>query len=228
MSIASCLEQVRLRMREAEEKYGRPPGVVKLLAVSKSQLVSAIQEAFTAGQALFGENYIQEALPKMDALKALPLEWHFIGAVQSNKIKKIAEHFDWVDSVDSLDIAKRLNACRRITLPPLNICIEVNLAAEPAKRGIFPNQLKGLITEIIKLPRLCCRGLMVIPPPEKTIKKQREIFAELRQLWEAHQSLATWDVLSMGMSHDFESAIAEGTTLVRIGTAIFGERAKHV
>lgn len=228
MSIASCLAQVRFKIAEAEKKYRRPAGIVQLLAVTKTQPISALQEAYSAGQRVFAENYLQEALPKIEALQALSIEWHFMGAIQSNKIKKIAERFDWVDSVDSVAIAKRFNAYRPVVLPPLNVCIEVNMAAETAKRGIPPHQLKDLITEIMQLPRLRCRGLMVIPPPEQNVEKQRKMFAEVRKLWETYQSLTNWDVLSMGMSHDFESAIAEGATLVRIGTAIFGERTQHV
>lgn len=228
MSIASCLENVRVRINEAEKKYGQIPGQVKLLIVSKSQSVSAIRAAFEAGQRQFGENYLQEALPKIKTLQALPIEWHFIGTIQSNKIKKIAAHFDWVQSVDSLAIAKRLSAERPASKPPLHICIQVNQDNQPTKRGVMPHQLTGLVKEVLKLPSLRLRGMMAIPEPVLDFEAQRELFFQLRLLWGSVREIYPWDVLSMGMSNDFEAAIAEGSTMVRIGTAIFGERGKHV
>lgn len=228
MSISSHLENVRFRIASAEKKYGRATGQAALLAVSKDCPVSAVREAFEAGQRQFGENYLQEAIAKIMSLQDLPIEWHYIGALQSNKIKKIAEHFTWVQSVDSLDAAKRLSACRPTSLPPLQICIEVNQSEDLKKRGVNSCQLLELVNPVMELPRLRLRGMMAIPKASLDFEEQRRTFGQLRLLWDSVKPVCPWDVLSMGMSNDLEAAVAEGSTMVRIGTAIFGERVGHV
>ncbi len=198
---------------------------ITLLAVSKAQPASAIRAAAAEGLCDFGESYLSEALEKLDALEALPLTWHFIGRVQANKTRPIAERFQWVHGVDRLHIAQRLSAQRPVHAPPLNVCIQVNLAGEPGKAGVPPAELAGLAAAIGPLPRLRLRGLMCIPPVETDPPRQRGWFAGLRELQEALNAQgAGLDTLSMGMSGDFESAILEGSTVVRIGTALFGPR----
>ncbi|TAK75471.1 MAG: YggS family pyridoxal phosphate-dependent enzyme [Gammaproteobacteria bacterium] len=217
------LLKVKKLITEYEQKYQRAPHAVTLLAVSKGQPVEKIEALFHAGQVLFGESYVQEALPKIHALADKPIEWHFIGPIQSNKTRKIAEHFTWVHSVDAINIAKRLNDQRPAHLPPLNICLEVNINHETTKSGVLPEDVSSLATYCTALPRLRLRGLMAIPAKQSTFTAQRETFHSLFLLWQSlrHQGFAL-DTLSMGMSNDFEAAIAEGSTLVRIGTAIFG------
>lgn len=193
-----------------------------LLAVSKTQPAEAIREAFDAGLRDFGENYLQEALEKQADLADLPLRWHFIGPIQSNKTKAIAEHFDWVHSVDRLKIAQRLSEQRPDALGPLNICIQVNVSGEASKSGCSPEAVAALAETIATLPRLRLRGLMTIPAPTENPVEQRQAFARLRRLKETLG--ADLDTLSMGMSQDLEAAIAEGATWVRIGTALFGAR----
>ena len=224
--IARNLAAVRARMQVAAEQAGRDPARVRLLAVAKACPAAAIAAAYAAGQMEFGENYLQEALPKLETLKHHPgLIWHFIGTLQANKTRLVAEHFDWVHTVDRERIAQRLSEQRPATLPPLNVCIEVRLGDEPGKSGVMPETAASLTKHIAALPRLQLRGLMCIPPPAREVATQRIRFRRLRELFEAlnHQGHGL-DTLSMGMSGDFESAILEGSTLVRVGTAIFGAR----
>lgn len=207
----------------------RNSGDVHLLAVSKTFGPDAVLEAAQAGQKAFGENYLQEALDKMEAVKKkapdLKLEWHFIGPIQSNKTRPIAENFDWVHSVEREKIAQRLSAQRPAHLPPLNICLQVNISGEASKSGVEPHDVLSLARAVASLPGLRLRGLMAIPEPADDLEKQRQPFAALRNLLEQLKTAGLQlDTLSMGMSADMQAAIAEGATLVRIGTAIFGER----
>ncbi len=226
MTTASTrLQQVVARIRAAEQRFGRPPGSVTLLAVSKLHPVSAIAEVAAAGQTRFGENYLQEALDKMKALAGLDLEWHFIGPIQTNKTRGIAGHFDWVHSVDRLKVARRLSEQRPAGLAPLNVCLEVNISGEASKTGLQPAELGELAAAVAELPRLRLRGLMAIPAPSEDFVEQRRVCARLRECQEALRSSGfALDTLSMGMSADLEAAVAEGATMVRIGTAIFGPR----
>jgi pyridoxal phosphate enzyme (YggS family) len=206
-------------------RYGRNPDSVRLIAVSKTQPAAAIRAAAECGQTEFGENYLQEALPKLAALADLPLTWHFIGQLQANKTRAIAEHFHWVHTLDRERIAIRLDEQRGAHAPPLNVCIQVRLEDEPGKGGISKTELAPLARKVLELPRLRLRGLMCIPPPRAGFEAQRELFAELAQC--AHELRGQGmplDTLSMGMSDDLEAAVAAGATCVRIGTAIFGER----
>lgn len=224
-TIASRLQAVQAGIRSAETAAGRAPRTVQLLAVSKAQPASAIRAAYTAGQRLFGENYLQEALDKQRELHDLDLEWHFIGPIQSNKTQAIASHFAWVHSVDRLKIAERLNAARPADLPALQICVQVNVSHEASKSGIVPTDAYALAAAIIKLPRLQLRGLMAIPAPTPDIEMQHQQFRIVRELYDALRNKGvSLDTLSMGMSEDFTAAIAEGATIVRLGTAIFGAR----
>lgn len=222
-TIAKNIAKVATRIREAAQAAGRAPETVGLLAVSKTQPAAAIREAHEAGLLDFGENYLQEALEKQAELADLPLVWHFIGPIQSNKTKPIAEHFDWVHSVDRLKIAQRLSDQRPAELPPLNICLQVNVSGEASKSGCSPKDVAELARTITALPRLRLRGLMAIPEPTDDPVEQHAAFARVRQLQQ--QIDAELDCLSMGMSQDLEAAIAEGATWVRIGTALFGARA---
>ncbi len=225
LNIIDNLHNVRARIRDAEKRFGRLPGSVGLIAVSKKQAATAIVTVATAGQHHFGENYVQEALKKMQDLADLELHWHFIGPIQSNKTRQIAENFSWVHSVDRLKIAQRLNEQRPTSLPPLNICLQVNISDELTKHGIHIAEISGIASAVSKLPRLQLRGLMAVPALNDTFDQQRRPFAQLRELQEklAASGLAM-DTLSMGMSADLEAAIAEGATLIRVGTAIFGPR----
>ena len=224
-TIATNLQAVRLRIARACKEQHREPSEVTLLAVGKTFAPTAIREAAEAGQREFGENYVQEALAKQDALRDLGLIWHFIGPLQSNKTRPIAQSFHWVHSLDREKIARRLSDARPATLPPLQVCIEVNLSGEGSKSGVAPAELAALARQVASLPRLKLRGLMAVPEPTTDVALQRRRFAELRALKDelAREGLAL-DTLSMGMSADLEAAIAEGATIVRIGTAIFGER----
>lgn len=225
MSIAERLHAVQARIRSAETAYGRPAGSVRLLAVSKTHPAAALREAHAAGQCAFGENYLQEALDKQAELAGLPLEWHFIGPIQSNKTRRIAEGFAWVHSVERLKIAERLSAQRPAELPPLAVCIEVNVSGEASKNGVSPAELPALAHAVAALPRLQLRGLMSVPAPASDFAAQRRPHAQLRALFEALNADGfALDTLSMGMSDDLEAAVAEGSTLLRIGTAIFGPR----
>jgi hypothetical protein len=223
--IATNLERVRARTAAAAEAAGREPGAVRLVAVSKARPAADIAAAATAGQRDFGENYLQEALPKIEALRGSGLHWHYIGPIQSNKTRDIAAHFDWVHSVDRLKIARRLSEQRPDELAPLDVCVQVNVDAEAGKAGVAPDAAAALAHEIAALPRLRLRGLMAIPAPVPDPAAQRAPFAALRRLQdELHASGLHLDTLSMGMSDDLEAAIAEGATIVRVGTAIFGAR----
>ena len=226
-TIASNLQAVRNAMAAAAIKASRAPDNIVLLAVSKNFPPEALREAYHAGQTAFGESYVQEALDKITALYGLPLEWHFIGPIQSNKTRAIAENFAWVHGVDRLKIAERLSAQRPQNLPPLNVCLQVNVSGEDSKSGVAPDEVTGLAQAVARLPQLRLRGLMAIPAPNDDIAAQRQPFAQLRELRDQlnRQGLAL-DTLSMGMSHDFAAAITEGATIVRIGSAIFGARQK--
>jgi pyridoxal phosphate enzyme (YggS family) len=216
---------VRSRIRQAAAAAGRDPDAVTLVAVTKAQTAETVRGAATAGVTDFGENYIQEALAKMDRLGDLTLRWHFIGAIQSNKTRAVAERFDWVHSLDRLSVARRLSEQRPFHAPPLNLCIQVKLVPEPNKGGVEPGDISPLAAAAALLPRVRVRGLMCIPPADLNVGAARAVFARLRALQEElNASGHKLDTLSMGMSADFESAIAEGATLVRIGTALFGSR----
>jgi len=221
-TLADNLSAISARIASAAQAAGRDPASVQLLAVSKTKPASAIREIHAAGVRDVGENYLQEALTKQQALNDLPLIWHFIGPIQSNKTKAIAEHFDWVHSVDRLKIAQRLSEQRPAGLAPLNLCLQVNVSGEDSKSGCAPADLPALAKAVAGLPNLRLRGLMAIPEPTDDRAAQEAAFARLRQLQE---SLGLGlDTLSMGMSHDLEAAIAQGATWVRIGTALFGAR----
>ncbi|WP_334189393.1 YggS family pyridoxal phosphate-dependent enzyme [Noviherbaspirillum sp.] len=227
--ISHNLQAVHERIATAARQASRDPGEIRLLAVSKAFGPDAVLEAARAGQHAFGENYLQEALDKMTAVRAtapgLPLEWHFIGPIQSNKTRAIAEHFDWVHSVDREKIAQRLSEQRPAHLPPLNICLQINISGEASKSGVAPEQAAALAQEVARLPRVALRGLMAIPEPASGFDQQREPFRHLRELQQRlHAQGLSMDTLSMGMSADLDAAIAEGATIVRIGTAIFGQR----
>jgi pyridoxal phosphate enzyme (YggS family) len=216
---------VRSRINQAATAAGRDPAAVTLVAVTKAQTAETIGLAATAGVTDFGENYLQEALAKMDRFAGLPLRWHFIGGIQSNKTRAIAERFDWVHSIDRLSIARRLSEQRPFHAPPLNLCIQVELVPEPNKGGVEPAAVPQLAASVAELPRVRLRGLMCVPPPQPNVASERAVFARLRILLEELNANGhKLDTLSMGMSGDFESAIAEGATLVRIGTALFGHR----
>ncbi|PAV48408.1 YggS family pyridoxal phosphate-dependent enzyme [Pseudomonas sp. HAR-UPW-AIA-41] len=221
-TIAKNIAKVRTRIREAAQACGRDPQTVGLLAVSKTKPAAAVREAHACGQSDFGENYLQEALNKQAELSDLPLTWHFIGPIQSNKTRPIAEHFAWVHSVDRLKIAQRLSEQRPTQLPPLNICLQVNVSGEASKSGCTPDELPALAEAVSQLPNLRLRGLMTIPEPTSDVAQQHAACARLRQLRDDLN--LELDVLSMGMSDDLEAAIAEGATWVRIGTALFGAR----
>jgi hypothetical protein len=221
--IAKLLERVRL----AAEKSQRPPGAITVLAVSKTHPAQAIRAAHRCGLEHFGESYLQEAQAKMEELADLPLTWHFIGPIQSNKTRPIAEHFAWVHSVDRGKIAQRLNDQRPPALPPLQVCLQVNISGETSKSGVSLEELPRLAQEVAGMPRLQLRGLMAIPAPTTDSARQRAAFASLRRALAQVQDFAPGaDTLSMGMSDDLEAAIAEGATMVRIGTDIFGSRSR--
>ncbi|MDO8712632.1 MULTISPECIES: YggS family pyridoxal phosphate-dependent enzyme [Pseudomonas] len=221
-TIADNILQVSSRIRAAALAAHRDEHSFQLLAVSKTKPAEAVREAYAAGVSDFGENYLQEALGKQLELADLPLIWHFIGPIQSNKTRAIAEHFAWVHSVDRLKIAQRLSEQRPADLPPLNICIQVNVSGEASKSGCTPADLPALAKSISELPRIKLRGLMAIPEPTEDRAAQDAAFAAVQRL-QASLNLPL-DTLSMGMSHDLESAIAQGATWVRIGTALFGAR----
>jgi len=225
--VASALDQVQARIRQAEalSNFHSVDGVT-LIAVSKKKSAALIRQAALAGQRDFGESYVQEALEKMDQLSDLALTWHFIGPIQTNKVKLIARAFDWVHSVDRLKIAQKLNDQRPDNRVPLNICLQVNISSESTKSGISRDLLPDLLESVIQLPHLKLRGLMAIPSRNQDQDSQRQAFRQLARMQDsmAQQFNYPLDVLSMGMSGDLEAAIAEGATMVRIGTAIFGHR----
>lgn len=223
-TIAQRLAQIRTRITAAEQRYQRPPGSVKLLAVSKTRPVNELQTLHELGQHCFAENYLQDALPKIAALTE-GTEWHFIGPLQSNKTRAVAEHFDWLHTLERLKIARRLNEQRPAALPPLNVCLQVNISADPNKSGLRPEAVETLADELRQLPRLRLRGLMTLPRREDELEQQRPAFQQLHDLYaQLCQRGFELDTLSMGMTNDLEAAIAEGSTLVRVGTGIFGSR----
>ena len=219
------IAKLRLRIRLSAEKYHRPESSILLLAVSKTRPPEDIRRAHDCGLSDFGESYLQEAVDKIESLADLPLTWHFIGPIQSNKTRPIAEHFDWVHSVDRLKIARRLDEQRPPSSPPLQVCIQVNISGEASKSGADPAAVRELAQAINGMPRLQLRGLMAIPAATQDEQAQRTAFARLRELLESLRGeFPTMDTLSMGMSGDLEAAIAEGSTIIRIGTALFGPR----
>jgi len=224
-AIQSRLESVRQQIQQAEQKYHRDAGTVQLLAVSKTRPVEDILQTVAAGQQRFGESYIQEALGKIKQLGNLALEWHFIGRIQGNKTRAIAENFDWVHSIDSAKQLRRLNDQRPGQLAPLKICLQIKIDEEESKAGIPPDEARELVKAMHLYPRLSLQGLMTLPAPSERFEAQRKPFRQLREL---RDELATAELpltmLSMGMTDDLEAAIAEGSTMVRIGTAIFGPR----
>lgn len=219
-SIADNLQAVKSRIAKAERAAGRAPGAVALLAVSKTHAPALIDEAHAAGQRAFGENYVQEALDKMERLAALPLEWHLVGPLQSNKTRAVAERFDWVHTVDREKVARRLAEQRPAGRAPLNVLVQVNVSGEASKSGVAPAQVAALAAAIAPLKKLRLRGLMAIPEPGAP----RARFDEIGALFATLRGEFGLDTLSLGMSDDLEAAIAAGSTMVRIGTAIFGER----
>lgn len=226
-TIESNLQAVRARITAAARAAGREPGAISLLAVSKTFAADAVRAAHAAGQREFGENYVQEGMEKIAVLSALPLLWHFIGPIQSNKTRSIAEHFAWVHSVAREKIAQRLAQARPERLGPLDICLQVNVSGEASKSGVAPEEARSLADTIRALPQLRLRGLMAVPEPSDDVGLQRRRFRGLRELLQQLNAAGFGlDTLSMGMSQDLEAAIMEGATIVRVGTAIFGERAK--
>ncbi|WP_114467726.1 YggS family pyridoxal phosphate-dependent enzyme [Pseudorhodoferax soli] len=235
-SIRNNLQQVRDRMATACARAGRPVDSVQLLAVSKTMPLPSVLEAMAAGQAGFGENYVQEGVQKIEALRAWEAEggrpvqvaWHMIGPLQSNKTRVVAAHFDWVHSVDRLKIAERLAEQRPAELAPLQVCIQVNIDGGASKSGVAPEEVLALARAVAALPRLALRGLMTIPEPQSGFEAQRAVHARARTLFEQVREAgiggAAFDTLSMGMTADLEAAIDAGSTLVRVGTAIFGAR----
>jgi pyridoxal phosphate enzyme (YggS family) len=224
-NITNNLQSVRKRIAVAASSCGREPGELTLVAVSKTHSAQEVREAWAAGQRDFGENYLQEALPKLAELADLELTWHYIGRIQSNKTRSIAEQFQWVHTVDRLKTAQRLSQQRPADLPPLNLCIQVNVGDPEHKAGVEPDQVMKLAEQIDSLPRLRLRGLMCMPPESDNAETQRGYFRILGQLRTQLQRQALKiDTLSMGMSGDLEAAVAEGATMLRVGTAIFGRR----
>ena len=229
-TIEAALKQVRARMHAAARAAGRDPADVRLLAVSKTFGADAVRAAHAAGQRAFGENYVQEALGKIEATRGLAgIEWHCIGPLQSNKTRQVAEHFDWVHTVDRLKIAERLSAQRPTHLPPLQVCLQVNIDGGANKSGVAPADALALARDVAQLPRLALRGLMSIPEIAPDFIAARSLHQRVKELFDAilaseMDCLTHWDTLSMGMSADLEAAIAAGSTLVRVGTALFGAR----
>ncbi len=221
-SIGDNLQAVLQRIANAAVAAGRDPGGVTLLAVSKTHPPALIEQAYAAGQRAFGENYVQEAVEKMDALAGRNIEWHLVGALQSNKTRVVAERFDWVHSIESEKIARRLSAQRPAGKSPLNVLIQVNVSGEASKSGVAPDAVADLAQSVASLPNLRLRGLMAVPEPTSDSTLQRSRFRQLRKILE--KISGNPETLSMGMSDDLEAAIAEGATLVRVGTAIFGRR----
>lgn len=228
-SIQDNLRQVHDRLASAAQAAKRSVDEIKLLAVSKTFPADAVRLAYTAGQRVFGENYVQEGVDKILSLADIrsKLEWHFIGPLQSNKTQLVANHFDWVHSIDRLKIAQRLNDQRPTDMPPLQVCVQINISEESSKSGVTPSEAMDLCQLIQELPRLKLRGLMSIPEPKESIEQQRADHRMLKTIFQEiqkHRRSPDFDTLSMGMSSDMEAAILEGSTIVRIGTAIFGQR----
>lgn len=227
-SLASRLAAAQQRQAEAARLAGRDPAAILMLAISKTQPPEVIQEAYDAGLRAFGENYLQEAVDKQPLLPA-DIEWHCTGPVQSNKSKLVAEHFDWCHTVDSLKLAERLNNQRPAALPPLNVCVQLHIGGEDSKSGIVADEVPAVAAAIAKLPRLRLRGIMTIPPASEDPVEQRRWFAEARAVYERLRAeIPGVDTLSMGMSGDLEAAIAEGSTMIRVGSALFGPRPPKV
>lgn len=224
-TIADNISHIQLRLDSYAARYQRQRSAIRLLAVSKGHRASVLRQAYACGLHEFGESYVQEALAKIHELADLAIDWHYIGGIQSNKTRDIALNFDWVHSIDRLKIAQRLSAQRPATKPPLQVCLQVNISNEASKSGIALEELQQLASAVAKLPRLQLRGLMALPQASEDINEQRLAFRQMHQAFMQlrHQGLML-DTLSMGMSGDMEAAIAEGSTLLRIGTAIFGER----
>ena len=220
--VKTNLEKINTRIRELEKLYKRKEGSVSLLAVSKRQSAQSIKDAFASGQKSFGENYLQECVLKQEALQDLAIEWHYIGDIQSNKAKDVTERFDWVHSVSRMKIAERLNRYRPSEKPPLNVLIQVNTSGEISKAGARPSELKQLIENIREQPRLRLCGLMGLPKPSSSFTAKRERMREIVNLAKLYPS--EMDILSIGTSQDFEAAIAEGSTMLRLGAALFGAR----
>ncbi len=224
-NLPAQLQQIREQIAQAERRYGREAGCVKLLAVSKTRDHAEILSLLGQGQRDFGENYVQEALGKIDRLAKYRPIWHFIGPIQSNKTRQIARHFHWAHSIERARIARRLNDARPANLPPLNICIQVNIDAAPSKSGVAADAVSELAEQMQSLGRINLRGLMAFPAPCDDVAVQRATFAKLRQIYDRLlQAGYELDTLSMGTTHDMQAAIAEGATLVRIGAALFGQR----
>ncbi len=224
-SIAENLKNVGQQINQAAQLAHRLPEEVTLLAVSKTRTADELRILYQEGQRHFGENYLQESLDKIAALTDLEINWHFIGPIQSNKTRAIAEHFDWVQSVDRFKIAKRLSEQRPPSLPPLNICLQINISLETSKSGCLPHEAEALLNQIAALPHITVRGLMAIPEATDDVIKQRTSLAQMRALFSTLQKQhPKMDTLSMGMSADMQIAIQEGATMVRIGTALFGPR----
>ena len=224
-AIADNLQAVQARISDAAVLAGRSRESIRLLAVSKTWPLASVVEAADAGQHAFGENYVQEGIDKLTAIAGRKLEWHFIGPLQSNKSRAVAEHFDWVHSIDRRKIAERLSTQRPADLPPLQVCVQVNVSGETSKSGCAPDEALELCRAVAALPGLQLRGLMAIPEPSDDQAAQRAPFRQVREIFDHLRAAGIpLDTLSMGMSHDLEVAIAEGATMVRIGTAIFGER----
>lgn len=224
-TIASQLQQIRSQIAHACAAAQRPANAVSLLAVSKTFGPEAVRAAYAAGQTAFGENYIQEAVDKIAQLRDLPLEWHCIGPVQSNKTRLVAQHFDWVHSVDRLKIAQRLSEQRSPELPALQLCLQVNIDHSASKAGVDPQDLWDLAHAVQQLPRLRLRGIMTLPAPSADVTHQQAVHRQARALFDqATAHGLDWDTLSMGMSGDLDVAVACGSTMVRVGSAIFGAR----
>ncbi|MBN1239593.1 MAG: YggS family pyridoxal phosphate-dependent enzyme [Gammaproteobacteria bacterium] len=223
--VATRLAKVKARVRDALRRAGRPDDDATIVAVSKRQPAEAVQAAYLAGQRHFGESYVQEALPKLERLESLGAEWHFIGRIQSNKTRSIAERFDWVHTLERPGIAHRLGSQRPAYAPPLNVLLQVSLAGESQKGGVRPEELRALADAVLGEPRLSLRGLMTIPPADLDTDSARRYFAQLQTLFrELADGGYELDTLSMGMSADFELALEQGSNCVRVGTAIFGAR----
>jgi PLP dependent protein len=225
-SISNHVSAVQKRVAEAAQRNGRVRDSIRLVGASKTQSAETIRAAASCGITEFGENYLNDALPKIDALRDLSLQWHFIGAIQSNKTRDIAHHFQWVQTLDRAKIAQRLSDQRPEDADALDVLIQVNIDDEPQKAGIAPDALAEFAPHVLKLPRIRLRGLMSIPRPEVDPDVQRTAFRRMRELFERAKPVGAthWDTLSMGMTQDFETAIAEGATMIRIGTALFGAR----
>ena len=227
--IATNIAKIRSQIDTYASNCGRDPARIQLLAVSKTKPAEDIRAAYAAGQTAFGENYLQEALSKIGQLQDLPLEWHFIGGIQSNKTRALAENFDWVHTLASEKHARRLNDQRPDNKSALNVCIQINVSGEASKGGIEPEEIMPLAQAIAEMPNLNLRGLMAIPAPTDDIDEQHQAFARLAKMQQAMQQAGIdTDTLSMGMSDDMQAAIEQGSTMVRIGTAIFGKRSASV